>query len=103
MFFSSEASEKRGEEVIKNLYFFSEKQMLDCNQYIIEDQDSKELALFDSGNGISLKGLFKGIEKLNLNYENITKVFLTHEHVDHVLGVYSLLEKLEEFPLIAMQ
>lgn len=98
MFFSSGESEKRGKEVIKNLYFFSENQMLDCNQFIIEDQDSKELMLFDAGNGMSLKGLFKGMEKYNLEYRNITKVFLTHEHVDHVLGLYPLMKALKDDP-----
>lgn len=98
MFFSKEDSEKFGTEVIKDLYFFSENQMLDCNQYIIKDNDADQLFLFDGGNGISLSGLFKGMEKLNLNYENITKVFLTHEHVDHVVGIYKLLDLLKDNP-----
>jgi glyoxylase-like metal-dependent hydrolase (beta-lactamase superfamily II) len=92
MFFSSGESEKKGKEILKNLYYFSENQMLDCNQYIIEDRDTKELALFDAGNGISLKGLFKGMAKYNLDPHNITKIFLTHEHVDHTIGLYPLIE-----------
>ena len=72
--------------------------MLDCNQYIIADEKSGELALFDAGNGISLKGLFEGMKQLDLDYENITKVYLTHEHVDHVLGLYPLMEKLTNDP-----
>ncbi len=98
MFFSSGESEKKGKEVIKNLYHFSENQMLDCNQYIIEDLDNKELVLFDAGNGISLKGLFKGMAKYNLDASNITKVFLTHEHVDHTLGLYPLMKMMEDSP-----
>ena len=98
MFLSSEDSEKRGKEVIKNLYYFSENLMLDCNQYIILDPDSNELALIDAGNGISLKGLFKGMEKLNLDYNDITRIFLTHEHVDHVLGLYPLMKILNNNP-----
>ncbi|MFX1377059.1 MAG: MBL fold metallo-hydrolase [Promethearchaeota archaeon] len=98
MFFSKDKSEKLGNEVIKNLYYFSENQMLDCNQYIIKNNDTGELSLFDAGNAISLDGLFKGMEKFNLNYESITKVFLTHEHVDHVLGIYKLLEILKDNP-----
>ncbi len=98
MFFSSREAEKKGKEVIKNLYYFSENQMLDCNQYIIKDSSSDKLALFDTGNGISLNGLFKGMEKYNLKYQNITKVFLTHEHVDHVLGLYPLLKALKSDP-----
>ncbi len=98
MFFSSGESEKRGKEVIKNLYYFSESQMLDCNQYIIEDINTGELTLFDTGNGISLKGLFKGMNKYNLEFRNITKVLLTHEHVDHVLGLYPLIRALKDDP-----
>ncbi len=98
MFFSTGESEKKGKEVLKNLYYFSENQMLDCNQYIIKDSNSDKLALFDTGNGISLNGLFKGMEKYNLEYQNITKIFLTHEHVDHVLGLYPLLKALKNDP-----
>lgn len=98
MFLSSEDSEKRGKEVIKNLYYFSENLMLDCNQYVILDPDSNELALFDAGNGISLKGLFKEMEKLKLDYNDITRIYLTHEHVDHVLGLYPLMKILNNNP-----
>ncbi|UCC19109.1 MAG: MBL fold metallo-hydrolase [Promethearchaeota archaeon] len=98
MFFSSGESEKKGKEVKRNLYYFSENQMLDCNQYIIQDPDTNELTLFDAGNGLSLKGLFKGLEKCNLDPFNITKVFLTHEHVDHTLGLYPLMTLLKDNP-----
>ncbi len=98
MFFSKDESEKVGKEVIKNLFFFSENQMMDCNQYIIKDNNTGELSLFDAGNAISLNGLFIGMEKLNLNYENITKVFITHGHLDHVLGIYRLIQILKENP-----
>jgi glyoxylase-like metal-dependent hydrolase (beta-lactamase superfamily II) len=98
MFFSRGDTEKKGKEVIKNLYYFAENQMLDCNQYIIEDFDSKDLALFDAGNGISLNGLFKGMEKYNLDPNNITKIFLTHEHVDHTIGLYPLMKLLNDIP-----
>ena len=72
--------------------------MLDCNQYVIANPDSNELALFDAGNGISLKGLFKGMEKLKLDFNDITKIYLTHEHVDHVLGLYPLMKILNNNP-----
>jgi len=98
MFFSSENSDKNGKEVLKNLFYFVESPMLDCNQYIIKNPDTNELALFDAGNGISLKGLFNGMVKFDLDYHNITKVFLTHEHVDHVLGLYPLIKALDENP-----
>ncbi|MFX1570428.1 MAG: MBL fold metallo-hydrolase [Promethearchaeota archaeon] len=99
MFFPGSDSEKKGKEICKNLFYFAENQMLDCNQYIIKDPSTEELTLFDAGNGISLNGLFKGMEKCNLNPSNITKVFLTHEHVDHVLGLYPLVKLSKSDPL----
>jgi glyoxylase-like metal-dependent hydrolase (beta-lactamase superfamily II) len=98
MFFSQSSNEKRGKKVLKNLYYFSEDPMLDCNQYALTDQKSGEIALFDAGNGVSLPGLIKGMKKFDLDFENITKVFLTHEHVDHVLGIYPLMKRLAKNP-----
>ena len=92
------SSVKEGKEVLKNLYYFIEDAMLDCNQYCIVDQESDEIALFDAGNGISLKSLLESIKNLGLEFENITKVFLTHEHVDHVLGLYPLMRILKDEP-----
>jgi glyoxylase-like metal-dependent hydrolase (beta-lactamase superfamily II) len=97
MFFSGQ-SIKTGKKVIKDLFYFSENQMLDCNQYLIHDTDKDELILFDAGNGKSLSGLFDGMKKLGFSYENIRKIYLTHEHIDHVLGLYSLMEKLKNDP-----
>ncbi|MHA1147781.1 MAG: MBL fold metallo-hydrolase [Promethearchaeota archaeon] len=91
MFFSRNTS-RRGKKVISDLYYFPETPMLDCNQYIIKNNKTDELALFDAGNGISLDALFKGMRALNLNPDDITKVFITHEHVDHVLGLYPLMK-----------
>ncbi|MFX1259722.1 MAG: MBL fold metallo-hydrolase [Promethearchaeota archaeon] len=99
MFFSSGTSSiKRGKQVTKNLYYFSENQMLDCNQYIIVDQNSDEIALFDAGNSVSLKGLLEGMKNLNLDYNKITKIFMTHEHVDHVIGLYPLMKIMKDDP-----
>ncbi len=99
MFFpDSKSSVKLGRSVIKNVYYFEESPMLDCNQFILVDNDTEELTLFDSGNGLSLKGLFDGMGNLGLHYQKITNVFLTHEHVDHVLGLYPLIELLKKNP-----
>ena len=99
MFFSgTESSVKIGRKVIEDVYHFEESPMLDCNQFIINDKSTDELALFDSGNGVSLKGLFEGMLKLGLDYRKITKIFLTHEHVDHVLGLYPLMKILKNKP-----
>ncbi len=99
MFFSGiSSSKKTGKEVIENLYYFNENPMLDCNQYIIKDSESNALTLFDAGNGISLRGLIEGMEELNLELKNVRKIYLTHEHVDHVLGLYPLMNLLKDEP-----
>ncbi len=98
MFSNFRRNVKEGRKVVNNLYFFTEDQMLDCNQYIIADSNSDQLTLFDAGNGLSLNGLIEGMNKLGLNYKDITNIFLTHEHVDHVLGLYPLMKLLNEVP-----
>jgi len=98
--FSGSNSVKKGTQVIENLYYFSENQMLDCNQYAIYNEQSDEIALFDAGNGVSFNGLMKGMREMQLDFEKISKVFLTHEHVDHVLGIYVLLKSLDHEPEI---
>jgi len=72
--------------------------MMDCNVYCIVDNQTEEIALFDAGNGMSLKPLFEGLLALDLDYNNITKVFLTHEHLDHVIGLYPLMKIMKYNP-----
>ena len=97
MFTAGENFSKKGVEVIENIYYFSEIPMMDCNVYCIVDNQKKR-ALFDAGNGISLKPLFEGLLALDLDYNNITKVFLTHEHLDHVIGLYPLMKIMKYNP-----
>lgn len=98
MFSFGSSSARKSKEILKNFYYFGETPMLDCNQYLMLDSKTKEIALFDAGNGISLNALFEGMKKLNLDYRDIKKVFITHEHVDHVLGLYPLMEIMKENP-----
>jgi glyoxylase-like metal-dependent hydrolase (beta-lactamase superfamily II) len=98
MVFSSRTTVKNGKEFIKNVFYFQEDAMLDCNVYCIVDHETDEIVLFDAGNGISLKALFEGMKNFDLKFENITKVLLTHEHVDHVLGIYPLMKILKDNP-----
>jgi len=69
MFFSRGNQKKEAIEVLKNLYFFS-----------------------------SINGLFEGLKDLNLDYKNIRRIYMTHEHVDHVLGLYPIMEKMKDDP-----
>ncbi len=98
MFFPNSSSTKIGKKVVENLFYFPETMMLDCNQYVIVDKQSGALSLFDAGNGMSLKGLIEGFKQLELDISDIKSVFLTHEHVDHVLGLYTLMKRMQQNP-----
>jgi len=99
MFYRNHTSKKIGLEIVKNLYYFHEIEgQLDCNIYCIVDEESGEISLFDIGNGISLNGLFEGMKEFNLDYNNVANVIITHEHVDHVLGIYPLMELMKDKP-----
>ena len=89
---------KKGYKIIDNVYYFKETPTLDANNYIISNKDKTDLTLIDTGNGISFKSLIEEMEKLNLSYKNIKKVILTHIHVDHLLGIYPLLLKMNSNP-----
>ncbi|UYP47489.1 Hydroxyacylglutathione hydrolase [Candidatus Lokiarchaeum ossiferum] len=79
-------------EILPNLFYFSEGQMLDCNMYIIKDID-ENLCLIDAGNGLSLSGLEAAIEELGWDLMKLKKILITHDHLDHIMGLYPLLEK----------
>ncbi|MGV9172188.1 MAG: MBL fold metallo-hydrolase [Promethearchaeia archaeon] len=98
MFGTRSNSIKKGTAVIDKVYFFSELPMLDCNQIVIESPDKENLILFDAGNGLSLNAFIKGMKKKGLDPEKISRVYLTHEHLDHVIGLYPLLDMLKENP-----
>lgn len=98
MFSLGSGSTKRGKEIFPGMYYFGETGMLDCNQYAIHDSETDEVAIFDAGNNRNLDGLFKGLEMIGLDHNNITKVYITHEHVDHVLGLYPMVKKLSSEP-----
>ena len=79
------------------MFYFSEGQMLDCNMFILKDSQNN-LCLIDTGNGLSLNSFIEALSDLGLDYKNITKIQLTHDHLDHIMGLYPLLEKLKETP-----
>ena len=98
MVFNRGNTKKNAHKISDNFYFFHENGILDCNVYCIVDKASDEIALFDAGNATSLNGLIEGLMDINLDFKDITKIFITHEHVDHVLGLYPLMEKMKDDP-----
>ena len=49
-----------------------------------------ELILIDTGAGWSVDKIIKNIEKLGFDPQNLTKILLTHCHIDHIGGVPEL-------------
>jgi len=65
--------------------------------YILKD-DVGGLTLIDLGNGLSMKPLIASLEQLGLNPKDISKILITHEHLDHIMGIYPIMELLKENP-----
>ena len=92
--FGHPPSKKKGREVFPSVYYFPESQMLDCNMYILQDSESEKFCLIDTGNGKSLEGFKAGLANLGLKFSNLQTILITHEHLDHILGLYTILNEL---------
>ncbi len=86
------SDKKYSKEIFPNLYYFSEGSMLDCNIYLIKNKDN-EFCIIDAGNGLSMDGILKSIEDLGLDLQKLKYIIITHDHLDHIMGLYPLLEK----------
>ncbi|MCP4763965.1 MAG: MBL fold metallo-hydrolase [archaeon] len=91
------SSIKKGKEIIKDIFAFNEFPNLDCNIYLLKSQvtdevNDYELTLIDAGNALNSKNLVEGIKSMGLEPSKISKIIITHEHLDHILGIYNIPE-----------
>jgi len=63
----------------------------DCMVYLVDCKS--ELALIDAGVSADISKICKNIKMAGLNPENISTLFITHSHIDHVGGAASFREK----------
>ena len=70
-------------KLIKNLYFYPEKGMMDCNTYVIKDKLS---ILFDPGLNDFLPVLLQDMQKDGIEPKDIDIIMNTHLHGDHSWG-----------------
>ncbi len=73
-----------------NLYFYSEKGMLDCNTYVVKDDFS---IIIDPGLNRFLPALVKDLRQDGIEPEDIEVITNTHLHIDH----YGTNEAFKEF------
>ncbi|MCX7966335.1 MAG: MBL fold metallo-hydrolase, partial [Syntrophorhabdaceae bacterium] len=77
-------------EIMKDIYIIGDADMTDtkdCSVYLI---DLGELIMIDTGAGDSVDALIKNIERAGLEPEKLSKIILTHCHIDHVGGAEEL-------------
>ena len=67
-------------KLVKNLYFYPEKGMMDCNTYLIKDKLS---ILIDPGNNQFLPALLQDLQKDGIDPKTINIIMNTHLHGDH--------------------
>jgi len=93
------SNNKKINEITADLFVAREFPNLDCNIYILKHSDTSgkssktyELTLIDAGNGLNTSNLIEGMKASGFNPKNITRIIITHEHLDHILGVYNIPE-----------
>jgi len=103
------SSIKKASKVTKNVFAFSELQNLDCNIYLLKhdlSDNDYELMLIDAGNALNSTNLLQGMVNIGLEPKKIKKIIITHEHLDHILGIYNIPELAElsgsEFEILAL-
>ena len=70
-------------KLIKNLYFYPEKGMMDCNTYVIKDKLS---ILIDPGLNEFVPALLQDLQKDGIDPKDIDIIMNTHLHGDHSWG-----------------
>jgi len=70
-------------KLIKNLYFYPERGMMDCNTYVIRDKLS---LLIDPGLNEFIPALLQDLQKNGIDPKTINIIMNTHLHGDHSWG-----------------
>lgn len=77
-------------EIIRDIFIVGGPDITDPRDGCVYLLNFEELILIDTGAGWSFEKIINNIKKLGLNPEDMTKVFLTHCHIDHIGGAPEL-------------
>lgn len=73
-------------EIINDIFVVGGPEITDSRDGYVYLINLGELVLIDSGAGWSVDKIIKNIEKLGFDCKNISKILLTHCHIDHIGG-----------------
>ena len=74
-------------EIIKDIFIVGGAEISDSRDGCIYLINLGELILIDTGAGWSVDKIIRNIEKLGFDCKNLSRVLLTHCHIDHIGGV----------------
>jgi len=74
-------------EIIKDIFIIGGPDITDGRDGCVYLINLEELILIDTGAGWSVDNIINNIKKLGFDCKNLTKVLLTHCHIDHIGGV----------------
>ena len=74
-------------EIVKDIYIVGGPDITDGRDGCIYLINLGELILIDTGAGWSVENIIRNIEKFGFDCKNLTKILLTHCHIDHIGGV----------------
>ncbi|HSB03653.1 MAG TPA: MBL fold metallo-hydrolase [Thermodesulfobacteriota bacterium] len=73
-------------EIIKGIYIVGGPEVTDSRDGCVYLLNLGELVLVDSGAGWSSDEIIKNVESLGFEGKNVSKILLTHCHIDHIGG-----------------
>jgi glyoxylase-like metal-dependent hydrolase (beta-lactamase superfamily II) len=74
-------------EIVKDIFIVGGPDITDGRDGCVYLMNLKELILIDTGAGWSVDNIIGNIKKLGLDPKNLSKIILTHCHIDHIGGV----------------
>lgn len=79
-------------EITPHVFYIGETMMLDCNVYLVENS-AGQIVMIDTGNGASFGYIIEAMKKAHKDPMQIKEILITHEHLDHVLGLYQVIKE----------
>jgi glyoxylase-like metal-dependent hydrolase (beta-lactamase superfamily II) len=76
----------RPSEIVKNIFIVGGPEITDGRDGCIYLMSLGELVLIDTGAGWSADKIIKNVESLGFDCKDLSKILLTHCHIDHIGG-----------------